>query len=1266
MIYIDLYLEKLGTNDLPKQYTLDQILEQTQVNVIVILGAPGSGKSAILKKYEVENPEKTDLLTIKSFIKLDNNIKKNILLLDGLDEFRSTASDKAFTIVELGSKISKIINTKVVITCREMDWYGDDDKNALKDEIKTDIEIYRILPLNNDLEIELAKLEGITKAEKFVNDFSDTGLINSPLMLSMMAKLYIPDSLEIIDSKSTLYSNFVKFAREKNPNYAKNNVNYLSEEEIFQFGGYLACFYIFSNIDSFDEAFIDKVSDLEFSINKLKIVLKSQLFNDKRFRHRTIAEFLAGRYLAKNLLNTSTGMDVKRVKSLFTDSDKIPTELRGTYAWLCSISKNHELIAVDPYYQAIHGDNALFDIEQKKEIVLDIQEYAQTSPYFHRFNHHIDLQGFYDARLEKFFIQELNEAVRLKNHYLYFICSVLEGATELGRDICEVIKANILDNAIPNHYRDNLIQILNHEDDFLVTVLNKIKNKELHDEKDYLKETILKKLYPTVIGSEEVGQYLQFYQGDTIGHCFFLDRTPYAEQRKLVDEIHRFSLIYQNGGNHLIFNDSIKHFVNKYFLDTVLRFENDLDAEDIYEILKYFKSAYYREYESIDFDSFSWRLKEGHYDEKIQKLANELYRLYVQDELKSQKERYDFFGFNYFFSLKHANNCYATLLSCMNNKLDHKVNEELFVCAIAYATRDEEKKIIPISELRKIANEFDLNDIIEARLNPQKLEWEIKAEKQKEQQRKKDQEQLESNEDHFTKKSDEEIQKSFNDLYWFSKFVYFEKEKKELRFITQNTFDRLKEILRRAIYSDLIEPELLTIQQLAELKGNHRNIDNMYYAALALNNDSDITKKLRDEVFLKYLYINSLLSSNTGNIKKADFHEKVDYDFALNTQKEYIDYLVSIHTPELKNTVTKYIKNETDVKLVEILAMTYGYNNRSFQDTFIDNFLGAFNFDISKEDLKLLKPYIDEANKITIKALECFTGEACKEFSMAMAIAMYEIFSYHNFRIFNLYPNPKRASVVSKMMSAFDTEESITRVNGIQSQKNICADFLTNQVLQVLKLEECEELLKDHENDIWTNQIKHAIDEKKQAKMDSQGYGHYPIEYIKDFFLKQTVVSAQDFFVDVCSRIKKLSIKIESNRGNEKKRFYNATVAKDENECRDIIRIDLEHLYQAEWSLIKEQHEADNRVDLNIKYKNNDHYEVQIECKKDKNQKLFSGIQEQLINQYFSSEVQYGIYLVFYFGEIQKSPEELLIALKSKVPANYKNKIEIIIIDLRK
>ncbi|MFV7791451.1 hypothetical protein ACNO6Z_11465, partial [Aliarcobacter lanthieri] len=76
-------------------------------------------------------------------------------------------------------------------------------------------------------------------------------------------------------------------------------------------------------------------------------------------------------------------------------NNRIPTELRGTYAWLCSVDKDIELIKIDPYYQAIHADNSLFDTDSKKEIIKAVREYSKNNPYFFEFGQKMELEGFY-------------------------------------------------------------------------------------------------------------------------------------------------------------------------------------------------------------------------------------------------------------------------------------------------------------------------------------------------------------------------------------------------------------------------------------------------------------------------------------------------------------------------------------------------------------------------------------------------------------------------------------------------------------------------------------------------------------------------------------------------------------------------------------------------------------------------------------------------------------------------------------------------------
>lgn len=166
MNYIDLTLQNLEDEKIKDSF--ENILKHNKNDVIVILGSPGSGKTSILKKFNNKNKELSSFIKVKDFLKFDipNN---EILLLDGLDEYRSLENDKVFVVTELGNRLSKLKYKKVVISCRELDWYGDTDKNSLMAQIQSNVSIYKVCPLSYKEQIELSSLLDISNHKSFIS-----------------------------------------------------------------------------------------------------------------------------------------------------------------------------------------------------------------------------------------------------------------------------------------------------------------------------------------------------------------------------------------------------------------------------------------------------------------------------------------------------------------------------------------------------------------------------------------------------------------------------------------------------------------------------------------------------------------------------------------------------------------------------------------------------------------------------------------------------------------------------------------------------------------------------------------------------------------------------------------------------------------------------------------------------------------------------------------------------------------------------------------
>lgn len=1266
MIYIDLELKQHDKKN-DAIYTLSEVISLNDITVV--LGAPGSGKTSLLEEYG-KNHETAQFLKIKQFIKLDNQVHDNmdILLLDGLDEYRSVTNDKTFVLTELGAKINQLSSIKIVISCREMDWYGDIDEKALKEQVDKEAKVYDILSLSQAKKVELANALEVENSDKFIEKYSDLGFLENPQMFMMIADIYASNLDQDFTTKKELYLSFIKHARESNIEHAQHAQIDIEPTEFLRYVGYIAFFYMFTNIDTLDDKFIDEICDSSkgYPKEKLLLVLKSKLFSDSKFIHRTIAEFSLAHYLINEIILQDNPLSKKRIIALFVNNGRIPTELRGTFAWLCSISEDEELFSIDPYYQAVYGDISYFSDSLKKKVLLAVKEYAVDNPWFFQFGHSVDLEGFYNERLDSFLMEELDEGLKLNNHYKHFVINSIVTTKPLSLSIYQFLKEKMIDPSIASYIKDDMVEAFRDDEEFLLEVLNLIKDKTIEDSGDRLKETILRISYRRYISSAQIVPYLAMYEDKVGGHCYYLFDTPFEEKYALVDEIHKAGFIVKDKDPMLRLFNNVKGFIADYFLEVILSYDEELSAQDIYDIIKHFKQ-YYKWYDSLEIKSYRYALtdKEKLSDEKLENLANELYALYLDDMLTGDETRFRIYNFRYFFSYKNPTNQTAILLSKMNEKNENEKNKELFLAALAYSPKDEDNKLIITDEIEKAVLEYELEDVLKAYLNPVKSEWEIENEKNDKKREEKKAKNLTDNEAYFSAKSDEEIQTEFKDLHYITNLIYLNNENEKQELLTEATFLRLKSILKDAIYKPLIDEKLLTVDSLVKnAPSARRYIDNVYYVSSVLNDSYSID----DIEFSKYLYLVNLLNANVMNVVKGNLVAEFDEnrtDLVLGLLYEAIEKLLTYHYPKMKEIVLSYIRHESEVKRLKKLYLSHNQRNGTLEENFLYGFLHLYHFDIHVDDLeKLNKLKTNDENNDLINALLIFKKDDQGNFTRSMAIALQSVFEYKRKHFLSLESDVK-VRLLHYLFSEFNTTESLENESGFQSSRAICASFLNYDAIDLVNEEELEELLKLHydEDDIWKNKILHKLNELKQVSADSE-HSPYSIEKVKNFALSANIISYSDFFEDVLLKLEDIKTIIESNRNQDKNAFYNEDGnAKNEESCRDIIFQRLSDKYGYDWKITREKYEANNRVDLNVKYKSSREFEVQVECKKDNNRQLYTGIKDQLINKYFSKDVEYGIYLIFYFGA-KKSKEKMLRDIQNSVEVGYEDKIKIICIDL--
>jgi hypothetical protein len=1272
MKLIDLSLSKHDSFD-KETYNIKTVIDNHKT--VVLLGSPGSGKTSVLKKYAEKNNQNVQYLSVKEFIKTDAKINKNtkFLFLDGLDEYRSVNNlDKAFAITELGIKINELSDINIVISCREMDWYGETDTNNLKDKIKKEVYLYRLNPLDYNQKKQLATLLEITAPDKFIVKYTKYGFLENPHMFTMLANISKNNSNDTINTKESLYRKFIEYAREKNQVYKINDINELEAKDILKYTGYLAFYFIFSGVDEFSDEFIDKIVDNKkgYSRKALKKTVNTPIFLKKSFSHRTIAEFALAHFINEYKLKSKTPLAIERVKSLFIKKDKVPTELRGTYAWLCSLSKKEAFINEDPYYQAVHGDNSLLNNDLKKKVVLAVKAYAKKTPYFFDFLQTMELNNFYDEKLDSFLIKEFKAALKLKNHYIYFIVNILRAPSIISEKMKLFLKKNILDNSITSSFKVGMIRIFQSDIDFLKKILKKIKNNELSDEHDSIKELIIGTLYPKGnikhISIEDITDCLHLYNGPVIGHCSYLFNTDYEEKFTLVDRIYSSS-DSKKINNQLLLPENTKIFIQDYFLETILRFEKGKSAKDIFDTIMHFRK-YLKYYDAIKFKSYRIERENEEKNSKIslEKLTNELFSMFLDYKLKQNEDTFNLLSFSSFFNYQYPSNKGTILFEKISSKNKQQFNENLFFQGL-YCLSDK-NKITP--EIKLIAEKHDLMTVLNNFQNPQKPEWQIEHEKNEEERKTKEKKILKDNIEYFSNRTDHEIQSNFNDLYFILGLIGLSSHELTQEYVDEQTYNRLEKLLKNQIFYKLITPHLLTIKSLAkEAPCSLRNIDRVYHMSCMLNERLDLKSLGKD--FLKYLYIIGLNLAFLPKISESKFIEIIEIEqteFIKDTLKEYICLLLDNYLKEYKVIFKKYVTKEDSIEALKTIIILGSSDKHSYKNLILSNCFKAYAFKMKPNKYILFEKDSDisEDNKIIASALYNFSTSKKEAFTMNMALSLYRLLCKEKNR-FGSLSSENKIKAIDYLMRQFNVEEGIKFKSGFQSEKENCASFLRSGALNLLNLDELnklKELRKNDDDDIWTYRILHKISEKGHQDADKE-HALLSVERIKDFILSNEVANKEDFFYDIYLKLENLKTEIEKNRNNEKTPFYKEIKTKSqkiEEDCRDHIMNLLKAKYGLDLTLTREKHEANNRVDINIKYKSNYDFEVQIECKKDSNPDINTGISKQLIHKYLSDGIC-GIYLVFYFGD-KKNKHLLLEKINIDIPEEYNYRIKVVCIDL--
>lgn len=1256
MSFVRLYLNNIKDN-------YEKIVENKKY-ISVILGAPGSGKTSLMRyleeQYEGWYVKVVDFIDIYDKDEIISNLNnKKILLLDGFDEYKANEYNKKRALRVFIKKIKRIYNKdkdiKIIIACRELEWYGDESGTNLKkyfDEeyFDADIKIFNILPLNNKQIDEFCKIKDIKNEKEFKDKFLKKGFLQTPQLFEIASNLQ--DSSNI-DNKIKLFEKFIlKAVEENNSEYPEIN---LSNEQIFNYLGYLAFVYMFSEITKFTDDILREIEiDDKYKFDNLKRLVGTKIFSNETFMHRTIAEFLLGRYL--NYLIKNKNFNEQTIINKLKNKYSIKTEFRGVFSWLCSISKDEKFIKLDPFYQLLYGENNHFSIEFKKHILLEIKEYSENNPYFFGVDDYFvkdELKGFYVEDLDDFLKQEIKKGVELENHYLFVYDVILSSNSDiLSSNIKRFLFEEIKKDFFPESFSADILRCIKYSKNDYIELLNLLKENKIKDNDNRIKIEILNHLYPENFSIDELIDVIkEFKPTSYLNICNFLYKTKEQDKIKLVETLEQeimqqyreeYYKAIDNFKNFQRFNCA-KIFLSNFYYELIHNY-NGNNAKNIFDILQKMKK-YYNKFQTFEIESFRIDRTKRLSDRKLQELSNKLFKYYVDNKIKNNQLNDSFvFDFRYFFHLKRPE-VSKVLFEYLQKKpnIEFEIKEKLFEkIVLNNIDKNFDDKIKEFAKKnglseKKPKKEYPKDEEIKKmELEIEKQESQIKRWQEKKRQ-------------YFKKIDKNDFFRNLDDLKFVANIFYMGKENE------WGFSNKIKEYLKEFVLVDIYDDYMTIENFLKNIESNKVfNFDTALFVSLYLNDDyNDLIKKI-DNKKLKYLYLltlNENLPLNT--LKNEKFIKFADNKkFAKEAIIDVFGYydLYNILKDDLKKANINILK-----KIIE----------RSFYELDKDKLIGSFlielNFSISLETLyELQKICSIKLLNILIKIKE---QKLLTEDEIVYLFKKIFDFIRDNYQFFKKIDYRDKIFLSLNFLNIFDDSDKLEFVSGVQSDYQLTSTFVSTKLLNLLTKDELEELLDKNEiSNFWKKEIRSEI-YRRDSKEPSKKIDIDNLKDLKEFIKNRGILDEKDFFILIINEINNLKDRIEKNENNEKNFFFkNSNEHKKEEDCRDAF---VNLLQDSTYGIIREQEIGNNRVDFECFDKVYE-YKVRVECKNDGHGKLAEKVKTQLIEKYLKDKsTKYGIYLVFYFGDSKKSIEYLKEKIGEQIPNEWKDNVEVIIVDLR-
>lgn len=370
----------------------------------VLLGDPGAGKSTSFKAEALaQGAALVEASDIVDGVEGVEGWRDRIVFIDGLDQIK--ANGRAQGLGALGSIRAWLAKARPAgfrLSCREADWLGAAEQDALaRVSLDGQVTVLQLEPLSQDEALVLlqrreAEIGDAVAFWQAAEERQMTALFGNPLLLDLMVDAVAERGGQWPHTRWEVYEAACeRLVRETSKvHLAARPAKAGYHAELLNTAGLLCALLLLSGksavVPRHATTSTLALEDLppELALSEAAAALATKVFiapaGQPQPRHRSIAEYLAARALARRL---DDGLPLGRVLALILGFDGQPVEaLRGLLAWLVAahMPSRSQLLRLDPLGFVLNGDPARLSTTQRLELLQALAEQAAANPWFRR------------------------------------------------------------------------------------------------------------------------------------------------------------------------------------------------------------------------------------------------------------------------------------------------------------------------------------------------------------------------------------------------------------------------------------------------------------------------------------------------------------------------------------------------------------------------------------------------------------------------------------------------------------------------------------------------------------------------------------------------------------------------------------------------------------------------------------------------------------------------------------------------------------------